>query len=105
MRRRTLPIDTLPMWAKVNQVEFRGVSVQAIPSKGHGLAVSAQADEENALLMTVPKDLILTLENVWVLARADKQLHQVLEAMGDYARVNCPACFSHVSPLLPAGTA
>ena len=76
-------------------MEFNGISVRAIPSRGTGLAVTASVAEK-APLMLVPKDLILSMEQVWIHAKADRHLREVLEAMGDYARVKHPAfccCF------------
>ena len=90
MRRQTLPLDALSAWAQVNHVEFNGISVRAIPSRGTGLAVTASIAERTPLML-VPKDLILSLEQVWIHAKADKHLREVLEAMGDYARVKHPA--------------
>ena len=95
MHRQTLSLDALSAWAQVNHVEFNGISVRAIPCRGTGLAVTASVAEK-APLMLVPKDLILSMERVWIQAKADRHLREVLEAMGDYARVKHPAfccCF------------
>ena len=93
MHRQTLSLDALSTWAQVNHVDFNGVSVQAIPSRGTGLAVTTASIGEKTPLMLVPKDLILSLDHVWLHAKADKQLREVLEAMGDYARVKHPAFY------------
>ena len=91
MHRETLSIDALPAWAQVNQVQFHDIAVQAMPSnKGYGLVATAQVVGKNAPLLTVPRELILSLENVWIMAKADKSLREVLENMGDYARVKSP---------------
>lgn len=80
----------------MNHIELHGISVQDVPDKGSGLAVTAQLDKESSLLALVPKDLILSIKNIWVLAKADRQLREVLEAMGDYARVMHPAlCYCY----------
>lgn len=94
MHRETLSIDALPAWAQVNQVQFHGIAVQAMSGKGSGLIATAHVDANNAPLMTVPRELILSLENVWVMAKADKSLREVLEIMGDYARVKSPYSFA-----------
>ena len=102
MHRQTLSQDALPAWAQAHHVEFNGISVDAIPSKGTGLVVTASVAEK-APLMLVPKDLILSLEQVWIHAKADRHLREVLEAMGDYARVKHPAfvaCFGWQSLIL-----
>lgn len=90
MHRQTLSLDALSAWAQVNHVEFNGISAHAIPSRGTGLAATASIAEKTPLML-VPKDLILSLDNVWIHAKADRHLRQVLEAMGEYARVKHPA--------------
>lgn len=87
MHRKTLDIGELPPWAKLNNIEFNGIAISNIPGKGYGLTVIAERSEDDAILMTVPKDLILSYENVWILAKADKHLREVLEAVGNYGRV------------------
>ena len=42
--------------------------------------------EDESVLMTVPRDLVLSLENVWISAKADRDLLMVLEAVGDFAK-------------------
>ena len=98
MHRETNAINHLPAWAKVNHIDFNNISVQAVPCKGYGLSATAPIDEENALLLTVPRELILSLENVWTMAKADRSLREVLEAVslvGDYARVKGPIYFCY----------
>lgn len=87
MHRQTLSLDAFPAWAKLNHIDFDGTRVADLPGKGYGLTVTADKIQENAVLIKVPKDLILSCENVWILAKADKALREVLEASGDYARV------------------
>lgn len=87
----TLSIDNLPAWIKVNHVELNGIAVKAnIPCRGYGLTATAHINESAAPLMIVPKELILSLENVWVMAKADRCLRDVLDSLGDYARVKSP---------------
>lgn len=87
MHRQTLDIEQLLPWAKLNNIEFNGIAISNIAGKGYGLIVTAERSEEDAILITVPRDLILSCENVWILAKADKHLREVLEAVGDYGRV------------------
>lgn len=87
MRWETLHIDQLATWTRLNHVEFEGVKVSALQgNKGSGLVTTVERSTKNPLLMTVPNDLVLSLENVWVHAKSDKHLRQVLEATEDYAR-------------------
>lgn len=55
--------------------------------KGLGLVACSQISNGGERLITVPKDLILSLENVWVFAKSDRHLREVLEAVGEYSRV------------------
>ncbi len=87
MHRQSLDIEHFSSWAKLNNIEFNGIAISNIAGKGYGLIVIAERCEEDAILITVPKDLVLSCENVWMLAKADKHLREVLEAVGDYGRV------------------
>ncbi len=91
MYRETLPIHQLSAWVLLNDVKFNGVTITALQgSKGSGLVATARRPKDNSLLMTIPHDLVLSLENVWVYAKSDKHLRQILEATGDYSRVSGP---------------
>ena len=88
MHRETLPIEQLAAWTRLNNVEFNGVKIAALQGhKGSGLVTIAENATDNPLLMTVPNELVLSLDNVWIYAKSDKHLRQVLEATGDYSRV------------------
>lgn len=91
MRRESMPVGNLSAWAKLNGVDFNGVEVAPSPSsRGAGLVLTAQRNDKDSILVTVPKDLVLSLENVWIFAKSDKHLKDVLEAVGEYARVLDP---------------
>lgn len=88
MHRETLPIGNLATWARLNNVEFYGVSVSSLPnSRGSGIVASTNSAQDDAILMRIPSELILSLENVWIYAKCDRHLAQVLESAGDYTRV------------------
>ena len=38
-------------------------------------------------LITVPNDCILSLENIWLFAKSDRHLREVLEALGGFSKV------------------
>lgn len=98
MYRETLCIDQLGLWARLNNIEFNGVKIAALQGdRGSGLVATAERSTNNPLLMTIPKDLVLSLENVWVYAKSDKHLHQILEATGEYTRVSGPQFFDEIS--------
>lgn len=90
MLRETLPVDRLDLWAQFHNVKFNGVRISTT-ANNTGLGVFAASDwtEEAQILISVPRELVLSVENVWIYAKADRHLRQVLEAVGDYARVYC----------------
>ena len=88
MSRPILDAGSAARWAQLNSVELNGIEISKLPgSKGFGILAKQDVTEENAILMTVPKDLILSLNNVWLYAKSDYHLREVLEAVGDFAKV------------------
>ena len=92
MRRESLSAELSLSWAKLNNIQLNGIKVSASPerlpiNKGSGIFAVHEISAENAILMTVPRELVLSLENIWIYAKSDRHLHEVLEAVGDYARV------------------
>ena len=88
MRREVVQPASSTYWARLNQIELNGVKVSQVPGgRGCGVIATDFLSEENAILMTIPRELLLSLEKVWVYAKADRHLREVLEAVGDYARV------------------
>lgn len=75
----------------MNNIEFHEVKVCALPEdRDSGVITTAKKSESDAILMNIPRELVLSLENVWVYAKSDKDLLQVLEAVGEYSRVSQP---------------
>ena len=94
MHRETLPVGNLAAWACLNNVELNGVKVSTLPGdRGSAILASAESTQDHALLMRVPQELVLSLENVWIYAKSDRHLLQVLEAVGEYARVSKPCSY------------
>lgn len=87
----TLPIETLPAWALFNNVQFHGIKIAPLPGhEDRGSTVLAQRQlhlGQTHPLMTVPRDLILSLERVQEHAKADADFRTILEALGDFGRV------------------
>lgn len=86
-----LPISTLPLWAGLNGIALDGISVGPLPGlEDRGSTViakkSMEGGNENPLVV-VPRDLVLSVENVQTHAKLDKHLRAVLDALGDYGRV------------------
>ena len=94
MHLEILPIHALSAWMNLNGVELYGVSIVSLPGgRGFGLILNNGGharDPQNSVLMKIPNDLILSLENVWIYAKADHHLREVLEAVGEFARVSAP---------------
>ena len=93
------PIDALPRWAKFHGVEFNGVKVGPLPGfEERGSTVIADRKLEGGKvepLLVVPKDLIISRLNIELLARSDRHLREVLEAIGDFGRVWQPEDIQH----------
>ena len=88
MHRETLTLDALPAWIKLNGVKLNDVQISNLHNnKGLGLVSSTDLTEEDAILMSIPPELLLSLENVWNYAKADRHLLEVLEAAREYAEV------------------
>jgi hypothetical protein len=110
MNRQYLPVEALPVWTQLNGVIFNGVEVRPLQAedgtdKGSGIVVTgkklildgegtgdAESDavRQPGVLMSVPPDLVLSLGTVDTYAKSDRWLREVLEAVGDYGRVNFP---------------
>lgn len=89
MKRESWTIEQLPPWTQLNNVELSGV---VIAEGVHGSGIFATRDflDEEQILMTIPQQLVLSLENVWVCAKSDRHLLQILEHLGDFSRVRHP---------------
>ena len=96
MRRTVISVEKLFAWARLNGVEFNNIGVKADftseagACKGAGL-VSANnhiANENEAPLLSVPQDLVLSREQVERYAAIDKHLELVLDAAGAFGRVS-----------------
>ncbi|CAO2651989.1 Nn.00g002720.m01.CDS01 [Neocucurbitaria sp. VM-36] len=84
------PIDALPRWATFHGVVFNGVKIGPLPGfEERGSTVIANRDLEGGKtepLLVVPKELIISRQNIELLAKADRHLRDVLEALGDFGR-------------------
>lgn len=91
MRSERLPISALPAWIKLNNVVLNGVTVSTVhDDKGLGITSCDGDLDDGTPLIIVPQSLILSLENVWVFAKSDQHLREVLEAAGEFSRVLYP---------------
>ena len=83
----TSSISTIGLYAKINNIETKGVSVGKIPGRGTALLSSRDVSADQNPLLCVPKELILSKDTVWLYAKSDKYLNLVLDACGDFAQV------------------
>jgi hypothetical protein len=95
MRRHCLPIEHLRAWATLNDVKFNDTCVERItnPDGQHkGAGLFAARDFEMSLdfetfLLSVPHELVLSMDLVHDYAKSDGHLRDVLEAVGEFGRV------------------
>jgi len=97
MRRQYLPIEQLQAWSRLNGIRLYTAAITSsirngTLGKGAGLIATndiSADDAEQFTLLSVPSDLILSLERVEACAKTDKDLRDVLIAVGELARVGC----------------
>ncbi|KAL7942199.1 hypothetical protein V8C42DRAFT_332823 [Trichoderma barbatum] len=88
MAHSQLPIEALPAWALLNNVDFASAEIRNIDGKGFGLVakhditdVGHDASSSPAILR-VPRDLILSAEAVEEYAKVDQNFKQLFEVAG-----------------------
>ncbi|KAK4139859.1 uncharacterized protein C8A04DRAFT_40383 [Dichotomopilus funicola] len=87
MHRPTLPIQGLPVWARLNGVSFHNITVANTEGKGYGVVSNTElnASQDTAdgpVLLSVPHGLILNAAAVEEYAKEDKSFKQLLDAVG-----------------------
>lgn len=96
----SLPPQAFTPWAHLNGVQFHDVKPGHIAGRGSALIASkavTNSAEGAECLLTVPKDLILSLEQILEQAKVDRDFREVLESLGDFGRVG----HHHVSYTTP----
>ncbi|KAL8754864.1 MAG: hypothetical protein Q9184_004983 [Pyrenodesmia sp. 2 TL-2023] len=87
MRREYLPSSALQTWADLNGIHLHGIKVgQTSSRRGLGVIITTESVKGPATVMIVPSHLILSLENVWIYAKSDPHLRDVLAAVGEYSQ-------------------
>ncbi|KAI4200771.1 MAG: hypothetical protein LQ350_003679 [Teloschistes chrysophthalmus] len=87
MRREHLPIEDLRAWAALSDVSYSGITIGRLSEdRGCGIITTTERIGEESIILTVPSHLLLSLENVWIHAKSDQHLKEVLDAVGDYSR-------------------
>ena len=85
-----LPPEAVTPWAMLNDVTFDRTVPGTVQVRGGALLAKEDqgADRDSSqVLLTVPRDLILSLERVQECAKVDKDFREVLESLGDFGRV------------------
>lgn len=83
-----LPNSAIPRWAHLNGIIFNNARVEHLDGRGSGLIAERDAEGDGQEpLVTVPHDLILSLERVRQHAKADQDFAEVLEGLGEFGRV------------------
>jgi len=88
-----LPPEALVPWAKLNDVAFTHLDPDVIAGRGAALIASTslpdaeKVGDGSQVLMTIPRNLILSLERVQEHAKVDKDFREVLESLGEFGRV------------------
>ena len=86
MLREHLQIAELSAWMQLNNIELHGVDILH-GQKGAAVTAVQNLTDQDPLLMRIPRELILTLDTVWLYAKSDQHLLEVLKAAGAFAKV------------------
>ncbi|PWY94770.1 SET domain-containing protein [Aspergillus sclerotioniger CBS 115572] len=99
MKHDYLPIETLFPWTKLNGIAVKGIAFRKLRAddgtdKGSAIVATEEqsvqeprsVDSQPEPLLRVPSDLVLSQSFVDNYAKSDRQLREVLEAVGDFGR-------------------
>jgi hypothetical protein len=87
---------TIRSWLRHSGVKFGAIEPKIIDGRGTALVASedlqafSPASQE---ILTIPKEMVLSIETVHSHALLDQDLKQVVESLGDWGRV-CPSPFA-----------
>ena len=86
MKRASLPIERMAIWAKLAGIEMNNIEIVLTENCGNGITSTVDMTNDTTHdLISVPPSLILNKESVWEHARADKDLRTILEANKELA--------------------
>ena len=81
-------IDALPSWSALNNVELNGTAISILQAdRGSGIVATKDTTMKDSVLMTVPRELVLSVETIWEFAKSDQDLNSILHAVGDFGQV------------------
>lgn len=86
----SLPSEAFNPWAQLNGVRFHEVKPGQVAGRGSALLATktiANSPEGAECLLTVPRELILSQEQVLEQAKVDRDFRELLESLGNFGRV------------------
>ena len=85
--------DAYLSWASLNGVELSHVAPGVVAGRGGALVASETLRPESSItpLMTVPRELILSLERVKEHSKTDRDYREVLESLSEFGTVGLAA--------------
>lgn len=93
-----LSIETFPAWALLQDVEFDGVAIAQTADKGYGLVPNKDLEQE-ATVLRVPRDLLLSVDQVEQYAKIDSNFRDLLNALEPKVGQDCVLNITESSPL------
>lgn len=96
------PIETLPIWARFNDVGLLDVKITKSDGKGYGVVCRKKLTTDpdaidKRILISVPHALVLNQDAVREYAKEDQAFKQLLDAVGH--RVCSPLTPAHIPPV------
>lgn len=95
------PIEGFPRWANFNGIRFAGIKIGPLPGFEHRgstvIADSTLVCGEAGAVLTVPKELIVSRQNVELIAKSDKHLRELLQSLDEFGRVRPTSPHGQVS--------
>jgi hypothetical protein len=82
-----LSVDSLPVWASLNDIHIGDIRVGTLDGRGQGIIASTPlpAEDQQAeppVLVRVPHEIILCESVIESYAKGDRRLKEILDAMG-----------------------
>jgi hypothetical protein len=87
------PISRLEPWAKFVGVYFDGIKVgsrSGYEHLGSSIIAKRRLEISSVPLVTVPRELIISLETIQTYAKRCQPLSHILEALGEFGQVCLP---------------
>jgi hypothetical protein len=90
---------TIRVWLRHNGVKFGAIEPKIVEGRGTALVASEDLRSSSTVsqeILTIPKDMVLSIETVHSHALFDQDLKEVVESLGDWGRV-CLSLLAHSS--------